>query len=153
MNKLFPCIPEILGPEILEPLKASTSRWPFDGNRTMAFLAHQLARPIDAPPSNEEKRALDALCRKIDIVKKLMKHYDEDWKTPYSDDLAPDQAWALTAALFIHVSQFYLNDGEGRTGQALKYLNTAFNAINLVDEHKQVLGDLAQKRLDELSLL
>ena len=153
MTERFPCIPEDLGSEILEPLIANKYNWPSDGNRIIAFLAHQLACPIDARPTAEEKRALDAICRKVDIAKKLLDHYDGKWKAPVSDALINEHAWRLTALLFIHVSQFYLSEGANGRGQALKYLNTAFNAASFTPDHKQVLHQLAEARLKGLLVL
>lgn len=150
MTELFPCIPENFLPGFSSALEEVSTRWPSDGNETMAFLAHQLGRPVEAPPDDGERHALDALCRKVDIAKRLMSRYDDDWKKPCSNEPAPKQAWALTVALFIHVSRFYRGDGNNGIGLALKYLNTAFNAATLAPEHSDALVDLVQTHLNEV---
>ncbi len=146
MSTVFPCVPQSLGEQILQPLQAFSGKWTGEDNETMAFLAHQLAKPVDDPPTDIERAAIEALCRKVDIAKRLMVRYDADWKKPAGDELAPDAAWVLTSALLIHQAQLQSSDN----ARTIKYLNSAFNAADHAEAHRDALHRLAQSRLEEI---
>ena len=100
-----------------------------NGNSTVYF-ASRLVRERPDRLDVEAREGLDALCRKIDIVRQVRVAYDASWKKATDKTPLPLEHWpALVAALLLAADRCK-REPDGK-GQNLKLINAAFNAIAL----------------------
>ena len=86
----------------------------------------------DVPTDNAstEVATLDALCRQIDVRKKLAAHYGQDFaKVSNETDAAPAVIVGAVALLLSNAT--LLQQRHDTTGRALKYINSANKALDL----------------------
>jgi|GEM_PF-3172338 len=87
----------------------------------------------DAEKLTDSDRALlDVLSRKLDVAKRLCLSYDLDWKKPVDRTPVPSSALLGVAVCMI---QFATNATDTSREQALKWINTAFNATDLARQY------------------
>jgi len=131
---------------------SETGKWPLEGNVTCDFLAHfhhKWPQYLD----QVEMSALDALCRKVDVARKVWLSYDKEWKNPALKEPLPNSVWPALIAAFLLISTDGDRSEEARGG-ALKFINAAFNALDFYeaadDSHNSSpLRTWAQMRLEE----
>ena len=129
--------------------------WPEAGNHTIGLLAHLTSRRHGSLPASEHK-ALDCLCRKIDVLGRVRIAYDGDWRMALDKRPLPLDAWpVLILSLLVFAGAPDDGTGDGR-GCALKWTNSAFNALELYrglggGEALQALCGIADERLRELT--
>jgi hypothetical protein len=129
--------------------------WPEAGNHTIGLLA-RLSALGHGPLPDSEHKALDCLCRKIDVLGRVRIAYDGDWRMALDKRPLPLEAWpVLILSLLMFAGPLDDGSGDGR-GIALKWTNAAFNGLELFDdldggEALQTLRDLAEERLRELT--
>lgn len=115
---------------ILDGLPADTA----SGNgerRTLGFVRSLL----ENPPSHlgpEEEAAVEALARKIDVVKKVVRSYDNDWKKPIDGTALDDQEMKALVLMFLFAAGTANREDRDSAGRRLKWLNSGFNAIDLM---------------------
>ena len=90
------------------------------------------------------------LCRKVDIAKKVATSYDAQWQSPIDRRPISPSFLMLLAMAFLDLA---IQSGD-ESPEALKYLNTAFNAMDMCDESQgptsvSALYDFAATLLDE----
>jgi len=125
--------------------------WPGTGNHTIGLLAHLTSRH-HGPLLVSEQKALDCLCRKIDVLGQVRIAYDVDWGMALDKRALPLGAWpVLILCLLAFSAAVDDGSGDGR-GVALKWTNSAFNGIDL---YRRLGGDeallgIAEERLREL---
>lgn len=101
-----------------------------EGISTAAVLA-ELGRAWPGPLSPEQESALEALCRKIHVAKKVTTHYKPRWKKDAAaPSLSPLQGRLLVVVLIAWAAAQNAGTEEGR-GLALKLINAAFAALDL----------------------
>jgi hypothetical protein len=114
------------------------------------------ARAFPEPPYPPDvEYALERLCRKVDVAKRVAAVYDGDWKKPLDRTPLALEAWPVLILFFLlHGAQLSSGDGDVY-GKSLKSINAAFNAINLFvalggGEHQATLAAAADKVLREV---
>ena len=129
--------------------------WPESGNQTIGLLAH-LTSDHHGPLLPPEQKALDCLCRKIDVLGQVRIAYDADWRMALDKRPLPLGAWpVLILSLLAFGAALDDGAGDGR-GLALKWTNSAFNAMDLYRtaggaEALEALLGIAEQRLRELA--
>jgi hypothetical protein len=90
-----------------------------------------LARTWPEPPSDEHRRDLETLCRKVHVAKKLMSVYAPGWKrVPEAVPLSLPY-WSLTVAVLLGYSCLDEVNGNQARGLGFKLLNAALTALDL----------------------
>jgi hypothetical protein len=90
-----------------------------------------LARTWPGPPGDEQRRDLEALCRKLHVAKKLMAVYAPGWnKIPEAVPL-PLPYWSLTIAVLLAYSHLSREENRDARGLGFKFLNAAVAAVDL----------------------
>jgi len=87
--------------------------------------------------SASPRAKLDALCRRIDVFKRLAALYDERFVDEVDPAALPPEVCFTLAYVLIRAAE-RLEDGE--RGQALKFLNSAGNALNIYTAAGGVVG-------------
>jgi hypothetical protein len=106
------------------------SDWPARGNVTMDLVAHLLRRRprcLDGPL----RAGLDALCRKVDVLREVRVAYDERWEKATDRRPLPPEDWPGLAAALLSAAELSRAAGAEERGRSLKLLNSAHNAIDL----------------------
>lgn len=140
---------------LLSAIEATLPSAAASGHATVHFLG-RLVRERPDRLDEAAREGLDALCRKVDIVRQVRFAYDESWKKATDKTPLPLEHWpALVAALLLAADRSKQEpDGKGK---ALKLINAAFNAIALYrDRAKEPeppflapLKDWAARSLDD----
>ncbi len=97
---------------------------------TLGFARSVLENAPD-PLGADEEAGVEALSHKIDVVKKVARSYDGDWKKPADEALLGGQEMETLALMFVFAAA---TDGDGSPdagGKRLKWLNSAYNALDL----------------------
>jgi|GEM_PF-6879990 len=122
---------------------------------TETFLVPFLERQ-DASWRAGDRAALEALCRKVDIAKKVWKDYSPDWKTARVKEPLPLNWWPLLVAAFLQGATQAQSLPADERPVCLKFLNSAFRALDLyraaggkdfADELEQWADDLAGREI------
>jgi hypothetical protein len=134
---------------ILEDIPAGTVL-----GSTERFLSSIVAKPGDAFDARERK-TLDRLCRKIDIARRVWADYDPDWNKPLTERKLPTEFGPALVLAFLRRARECARGTPDDKGRALKFTNTALNAIDLCcgeadDTRKQDLMKMAAGQLREL---
>ena len=87
------------------------------------------ARP-DALGANGEA-GVEALSHKVDVVKKVARSYDGDWKKPADEALLGGQEMETLALMFVFAAATDGDGGPDAGGKRLKWLNSAYNVLDL----------------------
>jgi len=140
---------------LLSEIEATLPSALADGNTTITFVG-RLVRERPDRLDEAAREGLDALCRKVDIVRQVRVAYDESWKKAADMTPLPLEHWpALVAALLLAADRS-TREPDGK-GKALKLINTAFNAITLYRDRAKdpeppflaALEDWAARSLDD----
>ncbi len=91
----------------------------------------------DAPLSSVQLNQLESLCRRIDVFKKLSAEYDDSFTKPVNKSPVEPAILAIMAYIFTTAATQLAQENLGR---ALKFLNTAGNALNLYMANDGVIG-------------
>ena len=94
-----------------------------------------LARKWPAPLDPQDEKGLEALSRKVDIVKKAWTAYDAEWGKPTVLEPLTPPFFLLLIAVEIAYSVPILNSPADAKGTCLKRINTALNALDLSEDH------------------
>ena len=86
-------------------------------------------RPAHLTP--EEEAWVEALAHKIDVVKKVVRSYDDGWKKPVDGTPLNDKEIETLVMMFLFAAGTEDGDGGDDTGKRLKWLNSAFNTLDL----------------------
>ena len=105
--------------------------WPARGNVTVELAACVLRKQTLDEPTRD---ALEALCRKVDILKKVRVAYDDAWKKATQPEALPASDWPALIAGLLHAAGLERSNQPDGRGRALKLVNTAFNALDLYRE-------------------
>jgi hypothetical protein len=90
-----------------------------------------LARAWPGPLGDEQRRDLEALCRKLHVAKKLMAVYAPGWnKVPEAVPL-PLPYWSLTIVVLLAYSHLTREENRDARGLGFKFLNAALAAVDL----------------------
>lgn len=94
-----------------------------------ALRPHLAHSGTSSDSASTEVVTLDAICRQIDVRKKLAKHYGPDFaKSPNETDAAPAVIVGAVALLLSNATS--LQQRHDTTGRALKYINSASKALD-----------------------
>lgn len=108
-----------------------------------AFLARLLA--AKGQFASEDLAGLEALCRRIDVFKKLHRDYDAAFLKPLPQSpLAEPAIFPALAFLFIQAASLL---DEVQSGLAVKFLNSAANVLNLYAASGPAQGIIAFESL------
>lgn len=121
--------------------------------RVADFLAH-LASKWPADPSDDELTGLNALCRKLSVVKVIRQEYPFDWgRGSTTQSLTPTIQVSLVAILLAYGSR--QSSGRDERGMQLKLTNAAFMALDSIEPglaDTTYLNDAARRVLNDLLL-
>ncbi len=98
----------------------------------MVGLLRHLAESAGDPPDGMRAGWLHALCRKIAIAKRVWTAYDADWRKDPDAAPLPDAALALGVAVLLAYGRAATDAEPARRGPALKWVNGAFQALDLL---------------------
>ncbi len=117
---------------LLSEIEATLPTALANGNKTVTFVG-RLVRERPDQLDEATREGLDALCRKVDIVRQVWVAYDASWKKATDKTPLPLEHWpALVAALLLAADRCK-QESDGK-GQSLKLINAAFNAITLYQD-------------------
>lgn len=107
--------------------------WAGRANVTRDVATHFLHK-TDGSLSEPELEALEALCRKIHIARRVWTAYDPPWKNPLERTPLPLEAWPVLIGALLHMAERRREVEPDGVGEALKYVNAAFAAMDLYRE-------------------
>lgn len=97
-----------------------------------------LARTWPEPLGDEQRRDLEALCRKLHVAKKLMAAYATGWnKIPEAVPL-PLPYWSLTIAVLLAYSHLSREENRDTRGLGFKFLNAGLAAVDLARSQRTI---------------
>ncbi|MFC1491400.1 hypothetical protein ACFLQ0_02285 [Nitrospinota bacterium] len=152
---ISPALQEFLAEMASEfPVRGS---WPGTDNNTLDFLLH-LYHKKESALTKEEIRALDQLCRKVDVFKNVWASYDHEWKRSTHKIPLPYAAWLLLGAIFLDRARSLASEEGDARGRAMKWMNSVFNLIELRRDNEEdsridVLLQLAELELQRVTSL
>ena len=116
--------------------------WPSRGNMTADVLRTALGtEPVDAPTI----RALEILCRKVDVWKRVWVAYDDSWKKAREKEPLPLSQWPALVAAVLHAASAMNAAAPAERGLRIKLVNSAFNALDL---YRSLGGSTMSDELD-----
>lgn len=89
-------------------------------------FAQSLLQNAPSPLGPADEAGVDALCRKIDVVKKVIRSYDGDWKKPIDGTALDGSEIEVLISMFLFAAA-----ADAKPDKKFKYLNSAFNALDL----------------------
>jgi hypothetical protein len=115
-----------------------------------------LARSWPEPLSDDQRRDLEALCRKVHVAKKLMSVYAPGWKRVSEPVPLSLPYWSLAVAVLLGYSHLEEAENEEARGLGFKFLNAALMALDLartrgIIPHLSELRTWAEEVLENLS--
>jgi len=124
------------------------------GIDTGAFLS-ELARSWPAPLDVDKKLGLVAICRILSVTKQLRPAYDTQWKRALNRETLEPPYWPILIAVLSVQFQDSIQFNETDKGIALKQLNAAFAAMDIVADlpgirHLPQLKSHLESQLDAL---
>ncbi len=93
----------------------------------------ELARPWPEPLSDDRRRSLESLCRKVHVARQVRAAYRPGWKRRKSAEPLAAAFWPLLIAIFL-ASAVPAGGAEANRGMALKSLNAALAALDLAPD-------------------
>lgn len=113
---------------VIEAALPADADWPARGNVTVELAACVLRKQAMDQPTTV---ALEALCRKVDVLQKVRVAYDDAWKKATKPEVLPANDWPALIAGLLHAAGLERSNQPDGRGRALKLINTAFNALDL----------------------
>ena len=137
---------------IVDALPTPSNRALTQGPIITAELVHDALHAMLTVQSGRDQSSdaltLDALCRQIDVRKKLAHDYGPNFAKAPNETVADSSVViAVVALLLIHASA--LQDANDTTGRAVKYINSAAKALDFeTTSHAPALRGWAIELLD-----
>ena len=134
--------------QVLEKIIADISSKLTDNERGSDDQIHlpTLIQDLEKHPSME---AINILCKKISVKKKLWINYPLNWIEPKNKKELPSFYWVMLIALFLLEAKKSLTEKE-KIGFGLKCLNTALLALDICGNRieKSLFSDLKTHSMD-----